>query len=210
MRLRTILLGVLVLAGSFIGATLLMNVLWPVKPSMSQANRPVLVAMPLLQPLTGTSVVLAPAAIALSAIRDALEAQAPRNLSGTPQNPVSKLLSSAKLTFTVNRGPLAISGQPGVLLVTTPLSGQFEALGTLNRHGRLRRQRGRQRRRQRHRRRRRPAGAKSGRQGVRSAHRHPRHGDDDGATRHCLELAHRAEPFRPGQCRRRGAADRWP
>jgi hypothetical protein len=44
---------------------------------------------------------------------------------------VSKLLSSAKLTFTVNRRPLAISGQPGVLLVTTPLSGQFEALGTL-------------------------------------------------------------------------------
>jgi hypothetical protein len=28
MRLRTILLGVLVLVGSFIGATLLMNVLW--------------------------------------------------------------------------------------------------------------------------------------------------------------------------------------
>jgi hypothetical protein len=131
MRLRTILLGVLVLPGSFIGATLLMNVLWPVKPSMSQANRPVLVAMPPLQPLTGTSVVLAPAVLARSAIRAALEAQAPRNLSGTPQNPVSKLLSSAKLTFTVNRRPLAISGQPGVLLVTTPLSGQFEALGTL-------------------------------------------------------------------------------
>jgi len=132
MRLRTILLGVLVLAGSFIGATLLMNVLWPVRPpAPSQANRPALQPMPPLQPLTGTSVVLAPAAIALGAIRDALEAQAPRNLSGTPQNPVSKLLSSAKLTFTVNRGPLAVSGQPGVLLVTTPLSGQFEALGTL-------------------------------------------------------------------------------
>jgi hypothetical protein len=86
--------------------------------------------MPPLQALAGTSV-LAPAAIALTAIRDALDAQAPRNLSGKPQNPVSKLLSDAQLTFSVARGPLAVSGQPNVLLVTTPLSGQFEALGTL-------------------------------------------------------------------------------
>jgi hypothetical protein len=130
MRLRTIFLGVLVLAGAFIGATLLMNLLWPAKRPVAP-NRPALVAMPPLQPLTGTSVVLAPAAIALTAIRDALAAQAPRNLSGKPQNPVSKLLSNAQLTFTVAREPLAVSGQPGVLLVTTPLSGQFEALGTL-------------------------------------------------------------------------------
>jgi uncharacterized protein DUF4403 len=130
MRSRSIVLGALVLVGSFIGATLLMNVLWPVAPA-PQGNKPAPVAMPPLQPLTGTSVVLAPAAIALTAIRDALDAQAPRNFSGTPQNPVSKLLSGAKLTVTVNRGPLAVSGQPGVLLVTTPLSGQFEALGTL-------------------------------------------------------------------------------
>jgi len=75
--------------------------------------------------------VLAPAAMALTAIRDALEAQAPKNLSGKPQSPVSKLLSDAQLTFTVARGPLAVSGQPGVLVVTTPLSGQFEALGTV-------------------------------------------------------------------------------
>jgi hypothetical protein len=130
MRLRTIFLGALVLVGSFVGATLLMNVLWPAAPA-PQANKPTLVAMPPLQPLTGTSGVLAPAAIALTAIRDALDAQAPRNLSGKPQNTVSKLLSDAQLTFTVNRGPLAVAGQPGVLLVTTPLSGQFEALGTL-------------------------------------------------------------------------------
>jgi hypothetical protein len=75
--------------------------------------------------------VLAPAAFAMAAIRDALDTQAPRNLSGKPQNPVSKLLSSLQLTFTVARGPLSVSGQPGVLTVTTPLSGTFEALGTL-------------------------------------------------------------------------------
>lgn len=41
-------------------------------------------------------------------------------------------MSNAQLTFTVNRGPFAVSGQPGVLTVNTPLSGQFEAIGTLN------------------------------------------------------------------------------
>ena len=40
-------------------------------------------------------------------------------------------MSDAKLNFTVARGPLNVSGQPGVLTVSTPLTGTFEALGTL-------------------------------------------------------------------------------
>jgi hypothetical protein len=130
MRIRTVLLGVLVLAVAFVGATLIMDVLWPTAPAVQQ-NRPALVAVPPLPPLAGTSTVLAPTAIALSAIREALEAQAPKSLSGQPQNPVSKLLTNAKLSFTVSRGPLNVIGQPGVLVVTTPLQGQFEALGTV-------------------------------------------------------------------------------
>lgn len=129
MRLRHIVLGGLVLVGSFAAALFLMNLFFP--QTAQQAARPALVAMPPLQPLTGSSVVLAPAAIALSAIAEALDAQAPRNLSGTPQNPLSKLLRDAQLTFTVNRGPFAVSGQPGVLTVNTPLSGQFQAVGTV-------------------------------------------------------------------------------
>ncbi len=108
MRLRTIILGALVLVGSFAGATLLMNVLWPAAP---QQARPALVAMPPLQPLTGTSVVLAPAAIALSAIAEALDAKAPKNLTSKPQNPVSKLLANAQLTININRGPFVMSGR---------------------------------------------------------------------------------------------------
>jgi len=129
MQLRTIVLGVLVVAGAALGALVLMNVLWPSAPE--QPAQPKLAAMPPLQPLTGSSVVLAPAAIALSAIGAALDAQAPRNLSGKPQNPLGKLLANAQLTFTINRGPFAVSGQPGVLTVNTPLSGQFQAIGTL-------------------------------------------------------------------------------
>jgi hypothetical protein len=130
MNLRTILIGAAVVAGSFVGALLLLNLLWPATPALQQ-DRPALVAVPPLQPLTGTSVVLAPAAVALSAIREALDAHAPRNLSGKPQNPLSKVMSDAQLNFTMARGPLNVTGQPGVLTVTTPLTGTFEALGTL-------------------------------------------------------------------------------
>ncbi len=129
MRIRTIIGGAAVLVGSFFGALALMDVLWPAVPA--QPNRPALVAVPPLQPLTRTSTVLAPAAVAMTAIRDALEAQAPRDLTGKPTNPVSKLLSSAQLTFNVTRSPLTVTGQSSVLNVSTQLSGTFQAIGTL-------------------------------------------------------------------------------
>src|SRR6516225_5270083 len=110
MNFRIIILGIAIVAAAFIGATLVLNRLWP---SSLQEGRPQLVAVPPLPALAGTSTVLAPAAIAMSAIRDALEAEAPRNLSGHPQNPVSQLLQAAELNFTITRGPLALTGQPG-------------------------------------------------------------------------------------------------
>ena len=128
MNLRIIILGIAIVVAAFIGATLLMNLLWP---SSLQEGRPQLVAVPPLPPLAGTSTVLAPAAIAMSAIRDALEAEAPRNLSGHPQNPVSQLLQAAELNFTIARGPLAVTGRPDALVVSTALNGTFQARGTL-------------------------------------------------------------------------------
>ena len=128
MNLRTIIAGVIVVVVAFAGATLILNVLWP---SALQEARPSLASVPPLPPLAGTSTVLTPAAIAMSTIRDALEAQAPRNLSGHPQNPVSQLLQAAELNFTINRGPLNVSGRPDALVVTTPLSGTFQARGTI-------------------------------------------------------------------------------
>jgi len=128
MNLRIIILGLVIVVAAFIGATLLMNLLWP---SSLQEGRPQLVAVPPLPPLAGTSTVLAPAAIAMSAIRKALEAEAPRNLSGHPQNPVSQLLQEAELNFTIARGPLALTGRPDSLVVSTALNGTFQARGTL-------------------------------------------------------------------------------
>jgi hypothetical protein len=128
--IRTILVGAFVVVIAFIGASALLNLLWPSATPLQQ-GRPALVAVPPLQPLTGTSTVLAPAAIALTAIRDALDAQAPRNLSGKPQNPVSQLLTNADLNFDIARGPLTVSGRPDALIVVTPLTGQFKATGTI-------------------------------------------------------------------------------
>ena len=108
MNLRLIIAGIAIVVAAFIGATLLMNRLWP---TSLHEGRPQLVAVPPLPPLAGTSTVLAPAAIAISAIREALEAEAPRNLSGRPQNPVSQLLQAAELNFTITRGPLAVTGR---------------------------------------------------------------------------------------------------
>jgi hypothetical protein len=130
MNLRTIILGAAIIVISFLGANFLLNRLWPAVPSLQQ-GRPALTAVPPLQPLTGTSTVLAPAAIALSAIREALDAHAPRNLSGKPKNPVSQLLSNADLTFDITRGPLTVSGRPDALVVVTPLSGTFKATGQI-------------------------------------------------------------------------------
>jgi hypothetical protein len=128
MSIRTIIFGGLVLAGSFIAALLVMNLLWP---ASIQQGRPALVAVPPLQPLTGTSTVLAPAAIAMAAIRDALDAQTPRSLAGKRQNPVSKMLPDADIGWTIARGPVSVSGRPDALVVTTPLSGTFQARGQM-------------------------------------------------------------------------------
>jgi hypothetical protein len=125
--MRKLLLGLLIViiaTGAALTAVLL---LWPApldKP-------PVLVAVPPLQPVTRTSVVIAPTAIALTAIRDAMEAQAPRDLSGKRDNPVGQLLTNAELGWTVTRGPLAVVGRAEGLNVTAPLNGAFRLTGQI-------------------------------------------------------------------------------
>ena len=128
MSLRTILLGILVVVVSFVGATILMSLL---SPTSLDKGRPALVAVPPLAPLTRTSTVLAPAAISMAAIREALEAQAPRDLSGKRQNPISQILSNADINWTIARGPLSVTGRPDALVVTTPLSGTLHATGQI-------------------------------------------------------------------------------
>lgn len=129
MGLRTILLGAAVVIVSFAGATLALQF---AGPGSGGGPPPKLVEVPPLPAITSTSQVITPTAIALSAIRDALDAQAPRNLTGKRDNPISKLLSNADIGWTVTRSPLTVTGQPGALALSTVLSGTLRATGQLS------------------------------------------------------------------------------
>ncbi len=92
---------------------------------------PAPVAMPPLPPVTRTSLVIAPTAVSLAAIRDAMEGAAPRDLSGKPNNPVSQLLSKAEIGWTVARGPMTVSGRPDALTIATAISGSLRVTGQI-------------------------------------------------------------------------------
>lgn len=126
--MRRILLGGLVVVVSFVVALFLMNLLWP---AGGPEKRPALADSPPLKPATRTSVIMAPAAVALTAIRDAMEAQAPRDLSGKRDNPVGQLLQNAELGWNISRGPLALTGRPDGLTVVAPLNGAFRLTGQI-------------------------------------------------------------------------------
>ncbi|MGH6768390.1 MAG: DUF4403 family protein [Xanthobacteraceae bacterium] len=129
MRLRIILAGVAVMAVAFVGATVAMQALMP---SAASVPPPALAESPPLPPARGTSVIVAPVDITLAAIRDAIEAHAPRDLTGKRDKPLSKLLSNVDLSWTVTRGPLAVAGQADALVVSTPLDGTLRATGQLS------------------------------------------------------------------------------
>jgi len=125
--MRRILLGGLVVAVAFVAALVVMTWLWPTTPT----GRPPLAEIPPLKLATRTSTVIAPAAIALSAIRDALDAQAPRDLAGKRDNPIGQLLQNAELGWSINRGPLAVRGRPEGLTIVAPLNGAFRLTGQI-------------------------------------------------------------------------------
>jgi uncharacterized protein DUF4403 len=128
MRLRTILIGSTIIVASFIGATVAMQVL---SSGRGSAPKPALVEVPPLREVTRTSMIVTPTAIALTAIRDELDASAPRNLTGKRENPISQLLSNADIGWTVGRGPLAVTGRPEGLAVSTLLTGTLHVTGQI-------------------------------------------------------------------------------
>ena len=84
---------------------------------------------PPLQPVTKSSYVITPVAVALTAIHRSLEAVAPRDFVGKNDNAVSSLLSKADIGVTISRGGLNISGKPNELTVLTPLTGTLSVTG---------------------------------------------------------------------------------
>jgi Domain of unknown function (DUF4403) len=134
--LRTILLGVLIVAVFFGGTLWVLDTFFPRNPMAER--RPALIALPRLPPVTRTSVIIAPVAVADTAIGDLIEAQAPRNLSGKRDNPLSDLLGKAEIGWNVSRGPIAVTGASSGLDVSAALNGTLRLTGQItNQNGKL-------------------------------------------------------------------------
>jgi Domain of unknown function (DUF4403) len=129
MRLRTILIGVAIVAASFLGASVAMQVL---SPGPGSDQHPALIEVPPLKQVSRTSMIVTPTAIALTAIRDVLDASAPRDLTGKRENPLSQLLSNADIGWTIGRGPLAVTGRPDAVAVATALTGTLHVTGQIS------------------------------------------------------------------------------
>jgi hypothetical protein len=82
--------------------------------------------------MTRTSTIIAPTSIALSAIRDAMERDAPRDFTGKRENPVSQLLSNGEIGWTATRSPLTLTGRPEGLVASTVVTGTLRATGQIS------------------------------------------------------------------------------
>jgi len=124
---RHFLFGALIVAG-FFSATLCTLDTFFSGNSISERH-PRLLARTPLQPVTRTSIIVAPVAVAALAIRDVLEANAPRDLNGTRNNPLSDILSKADIGWNISRGPIAVAGAPPGLNISTALNGSLRITG---------------------------------------------------------------------------------
>jgi len=139
--MKTVLIVLVGVAAVAAGAYVGLELLWP---ASRIGHKPALAALPPLEPITRTSTVVAPAAIALSAIQAALDSTAPRNLAGSRNGGTPDLPINATIGWSIDRGPLAITGRPEGLTIATPLNGSLRANGTLAAIGNVGGQVGRQ------------------------------------------------------------------
>ena len=128
LNLKTILIAVAVLAASFFISLKAMDLLSP----RATNSAPPVAQLPPLPPVAKSSIVVAPVAIAISAIREQAEKAAPRNFAGKADNPISQILENADIGWTAVRGPMAASGDKDVLTISTPLTGKLNVTGSLS------------------------------------------------------------------------------
>ena len=119
-----------IVAICFYGTLWALNRLMPADSGLPEALAVMQPPQP-LQPVTRASHVIAPVAVALTAIGQSLDATTPRDISGKSNNPVTQMLSQAEIGVTVTRGTMSAAGQPGVLTVNTPLNGSVRITGQI-------------------------------------------------------------------------------
>jgi len=132
LSVRTLVVSVVVVVLFFSGT------LWALNRFSSNPldeSRPATAALKPLQPVTRTSVIIAPVAVAALAIRDAMEANAPRNLAGKNENPLADLLGKADIGWTVSRGALTVNGAANGLNIATTLNGSLRITGQVANQG---------------------------------------------------------------------------
>src|SRR5690348_1091044 len=105
LNLKTILLGVVILAASFFLSLKAMDWIWP-----GGISQPVLAKLPPLPPVNRSSSIIAPITIPLGVIRDAADRAAPRNFAGKADNPVAQILQNADIGWTASRGAISATG----------------------------------------------------------------------------------------------------
>jgi Domain of unknown function (DUF4403) len=128
MHPKMILAATAVVAVSFVASLKIMDWLAP----RGAVRPPVLAALPPLPPAPRSSVVMAPVAIALSAIRDAADRSAQRTFAGKAENPVTQILQNADIGWTASRGLITATGGQDVLSLSTPISGTLNVTGSLS------------------------------------------------------------------------------
>ncbi|WOH60578.1 DUF4403 family protein [Bradyrhizobium sp. BWC-3-1] len=128
LNLKTVLIAVAVLAASFFISLKAMDWLSP----RATNSAPPVAQLPPLPPVSKSSIVVAPVAIALSAIREQAEKAAPRNFAGKAENPISQILENADIGWSAVRGPMATAGDKDVLTISTPLTGKLNVTGSLS------------------------------------------------------------------------------
>jgi predicted small integral membrane protein len=129
MRLKTILIGTVVVAIFFIAALRLMDYVAP----RGAGTAPVLTELPPL-PVSPTrrSSIVAPVVVTMAAIREAADKGAPRIFAGTADNPVPQLLQNAVIKWNAARGPIAATGAQDTLTLSTPLNGTLTVNGAIS------------------------------------------------------------------------------
>ncbi|MGX4802803.1 DUF4403 family protein [Bradyrhizobium guangdongense] len=128
LNLKTVLIAVAVLAASFFISLKVMDFLSP----RATNSAPPVAELPPLPPASKSSIVVAPVAIALPAIREQAEKAAPRNFAGKAENPISQILENADIGWTAARGPMAATGDKDVLTLSTPITGKLNVTGSLS------------------------------------------------------------------------------
>src|SRR6516162_10871694 len=118
--------------GAVIGIVVIIGAAWAWKWLGPGDRRPALAEVKPFAPITRSSKIIAPVAIALTAIRETMEREAPHDLSGKPDLSSMPFMDKIDMGWSVSRGPFTVEPRREGLAISTALSGTMRASGQLS------------------------------------------------------------------------------